>query len=254
MAKLYASEVAVKAADDCVQIHGGYGFVKDYPGREVLPRREAPDHRRGHERDPAPRHRPPAARPVTDRRSLGACARRRSARDRARDLADRGRGAAGAELIRRIFPNTGRAYLVGVTGPPGAGKSTLVDRLIVRAAQGWTHGRRGRRRSDQPVQRRRDPRRSGAHAGARRRQRRVHPQHGDARPSGRAGARDERGGAGARRRGQGRRPDRDRRRRPGRSRHRAHRRRLDRDDRAGQPATRCRRSRPASWRSPTSSS
>jgi LAO/AO transport system kinase len=37
---------------------------------------------------------------------------------------------AGAELVRRIFPNTGRAYLIGVTGSPGAGKSTLVDRLI----------------------------------------------------------------------------------------------------------------------------
>ena len=36
---------------------------------------------------------------------------------------------AGAELIRRIFPRTGRAYLIGVTGPPGAGKSTLVDRM-----------------------------------------------------------------------------------------------------------------------------
>ena len=36
---------------------------------------------------------------------------------------------AGAELIRRIYSRTGRAYLVGVTGPPGAGKSTLVDRL-----------------------------------------------------------------------------------------------------------------------------
>ena len=37
--------------------------------------------------------------------------------------------SAGADLIRTIFGRTGRAYLVGVTGPPGAGKSTLVDRL-----------------------------------------------------------------------------------------------------------------------------
>ena len=35
----------------------------------------------------------------------------------------------GAVLIRDIYPRTGRAYLIGVTGPPGAGKSTLVDRL-----------------------------------------------------------------------------------------------------------------------------
>jgi len=33
------------------------------------------------------------------------------------------------DLVRAIFDRTGRAYLVGVTGPPGAGKSTLVDRL-----------------------------------------------------------------------------------------------------------------------------
>jgi hypothetical protein len=31
MAKLYASEVAVRAADQALQIHGGYGFIKDYP-------------------------------------------------------------------------------------------------------------------------------------------------------------------------------------------------------------------------------
>ncbi len=36
----------------------------------------------------------------------------------------------GADLVRRVFGHTGRAYLVGITGAPGAGKSTLVDRLI----------------------------------------------------------------------------------------------------------------------------
>ncbi len=42
----------------------------------------------------------------------------------------------GAEIVRRVFTRTGQAYLVGVTGAPGAGKSTLVDRLTaeIRAA------------------------------------------------------------------------------------------------------------------------
>jgi LAO/AO transport system kinase len=34
-----------------------------------------------------------------------------------------------ADVVRAIFAHTGRAYLIGITGPPGAGKSTLVDRL-----------------------------------------------------------------------------------------------------------------------------
>jgi LAO/AO transport system kinase len=33
------------------------------------------------------------------------------------------------ELLRQLFPSTGKAYLTGVTGAPGTGKSTLVDRL-----------------------------------------------------------------------------------------------------------------------------
>jgi LAO/AO transport system kinase len=36
----------------------------------------------------------------------------------------------GADLVRHVFARTGAAYLVGITGAPGAGKSTLVDRLI----------------------------------------------------------------------------------------------------------------------------
>ncbi|HEY2809024.1 MAG TPA: methylmalonyl Co-A mutase-associated GTPase MeaB [Steroidobacteraceae bacterium] len=39
----------------------------------------------------------------------------------------------GRELLREIFPHTGRAHLVGITGPPGAGKSTLVGALISEA-------------------------------------------------------------------------------------------------------------------------
>jgi alkylation response protein AidB-like acyl-CoA dehydrogenase len=34
MAKLYASEVAVKCANERMQIHGGYGFIKDYPAEK----------------------------------------------------------------------------------------------------------------------------------------------------------------------------------------------------------------------------
>lgn len=36
MAKLYASEIAVRASEDAVQIHGGYGFVKDYPAEKFF--------------------------------------------------------------------------------------------------------------------------------------------------------------------------------------------------------------------------
>jgi alkylation response protein AidB-like acyl-CoA dehydrogenase len=36
MAKLFASEAAVRVAEDAVQIHGGYGFVKDYPAEKFF--------------------------------------------------------------------------------------------------------------------------------------------------------------------------------------------------------------------------
>jgi len=37
---------------------------------------------------------------------------------------------AGAELVARIYPRTGRARIVGFTGPPGVGKSTLIGALV----------------------------------------------------------------------------------------------------------------------------
>jgi len=43
------------------------------------------------------------------------------------------------QLLKELFPNTGKAYLTGITGAPGTGKSTLVDRL---AAE---HRKRGER-------------------------------------------------------------------------------------------------------------
>ena len=39
------------------------------------------------------------------------------------------RGAEIPEIMRAIQPRLGRAHILGITGPPGAGKSTLVDRL-----------------------------------------------------------------------------------------------------------------------------
>ncbi len=49
---------------------------------------------------------------------------------RAITTAERG-GSDAADLMRDVFPKTGRAMVIGITGAPGAGKSSLVDKLAL---------------------------------------------------------------------------------------------------------------------------
>ena len=53
----------------------------------------------------------------------------RRALARAITLVENGEPLA-AELVRELYPHTGNAYVVGVTGPPGVGKSSLISALV----------------------------------------------------------------------------------------------------------------------------
>jgi len=45
-----------------------------------------------------------------------------------RDIDDRIPSAMDA--LKELYPQTGKAYIVGITGPPGSGKSTIVDKMV----------------------------------------------------------------------------------------------------------------------------
>ena len=44
-----------------------------------------------------------------------------------RDLDDR--IPAARDVLKELYPKTGKAYIIGITGPPGSGKSTIVDEM-----------------------------------------------------------------------------------------------------------------------------
>lgn len=70
----------------------------------------------------------------------GVIAGERRAVARALSVVERG-GAESRALLKSIFPKTGQAHVVGITGAPGVGKSTLVDALARQArTEGLTVG------------------------------------------------------------------------------------------------------------------
>jgi len=44
----------------------------------------------------------------------------------------------GIEMLKLLYPNTGNAYVLGMTGPPGSGKSTLINCIISEFRQSGT--------------------------------------------------------------------------------------------------------------------
>ena len=77
MAKRLATDAGFRIANEALQLHGGYGYLKDFPiERYLRDVRVAPDPRR-HQRDHARHHRPPPVAPVKPR----GCDSRRADRD-----------------------------------------------------------------------------------------------------------------------------------------------------------------------------
>ena len=71
MAKLFASDMAMRVTTDCVQLLGGYGYISDYPVERMMRDAKITQIYEGHEPDPARRDRPGAARGEPPGRSVG---------------------------------------------------------------------------------------------------------------------------------------------------------------------------------------
>jgi len=130
-------------ANECVQIHGGYGFIKDYPAEKYY--RDVKLCTIGEGTSEIQRWSLLGSYWARQNRVMGLAWAERSTENNVAALrlgaaGWRGRSAGAVagdygienhqaeaeELLRLLFPRTGKAYLTGVTGRPGTGKSTLV--------------------------------------------------------------------------------------------------------------------------------
>ena len=66
VAKLIASDVAMKVTTDAVQVLGGYGYTRDYPAERYMRGGQGDPDLRGHQPDSAAGHQPPAAEVTSD--------------------------------------------------------------------------------------------------------------------------------------------------------------------------------------------
>ncbi len=133
VAKYYAARAAVRACNAAVQIHGGYGYTREFPVERYLRDVKLARDRRGDQRGAEDGDRARAAQglrvtalpPIAERVQAGDV---RAAARLMREIDDDSPQAEAA--LRALYPASGRAFVLGITGPPGAGKSTLVDALI----------------------------------------------------------------------------------------------------------------------------
>ena len=151
--KYFATEALGRIADRVVQIHGGYGYIKEYPVERLLPRRAAVPHLRGHQPDPAAHHRTRAdqgarAMNALSRRALFAAPLLAALPARAqtypaksvRWIVPYAAGGPADALVRAIAPRLSEELGVPVIvdNRGGAGGSLAMEQLIKSPPDGGT--------------------------------------------------------------------------------------------------------------------
>jgi LAO/AO transport system kinase len=129
MAKLFAGEISVRVCEEAVQIHGGYLAIrKTIRLRSTGAIRNCARLAKARLRFSELSSRARSKGPMTDSLLIGLLlATQWRWRAPFREVEDN--AAAAADLMKQIFPRTGATLIVGITGAPGAGKSSLVDKL-----------------------------------------------------------------------------------------------------------------------------